>query len=355
MLSALYNFIARSIVVYQSGVKHVVGDNGWSWAVSIVLLVMTVRLILVPLFVKQIKTQRTMQLMQPKIKELREKYKNDKQKMNEEMIKLQREHGNPLLGCLPMFLQIPIFLSLYRVMNGFEPKGGTITPQNHPGAVLLHSAYYYPNHRNGLSVEQASKIADAKIFGASIASSLRSSERVFSLLDGSKTGTYVVCIVLIIVMMVTTFLTQKQIIGRNGPVQDPNQAMTQKLLLYVSPVALGFFGIRVAVGGLLYWFTTNLWSLAQQFFVIRRMPPVIAPGAAGAPAVALTKSPGGGGLRGTKKQLPATTTAEPARLVQQRAVPDPAGSGAAGPGGANRPPRGGGGARKKKGRKGGRR
>jgi YidC/Oxa1 family membrane protein insertase len=348
----LYNFIARAIVVIQSGIKHVIGNNGWSYAVSIILLVMAVRLVLVPIFVKQIKTQRTMQLMQPKIKELREKYKNDKQKMNEEMIKLQREHGNPLLGCLPTLLQIPLFLSLYRVMNGFAPKTGTLSAAQRAVAVNIPGKdAYYPTHLNGLTPTEAFRIADAKIFGASIAGSLRSSDKVFELLGSSRTSTTILCIILIIIMMVTTFLTQKQIMGRSGAALDPNQAMTQKLLLYFSPLALGVFGIRIAIGGLLYWFTTNLWSLAQQFIVIRRMPPVIAPGASGAAAVAAKPTgPKPGGLfGGAKKALPAAVEPPP-RLVQQRAVPE----GGSGPTGPSRPPRGGSASKRKKNRRGGR-
>jgi len=83
VLNPIYNFVARAVVEIHSVLRHIVGDNGWAWALSIVVLIIGVRLVLFPLFVKQIKSQRQMQIMQPKIKELREKHKNDKQKMNE--------------------------------------------------------------------------------------------------------------------------------------------------------------------------------------------------------------------------------------------------------------------------------
>jgi YidC/Oxa1 family membrane protein insertase len=356
VLNPLYDFVARAIVVIHSGIRHVVGDNGWAWALSIVILVAAVRLVLVPLFVKQIKTQRTMQVMQPKIKELKEKYKNDKQKMNEEMIKLQREHGNPLLGCLPTVLQIPLFLSLYRVMNGFSPKEKTLTAAQK--AIAAVHGGYYPTHLNGLSVNQADQIAHAKIFGASLATSLLSKASVLHLLGSNGASTKVIAIVLIIVMMGTTYITQRQIIGRNGPASDANQAMTQKLLLYVSPLALGVFGIRISIGGLLYWFTTNFWSMAQQFIVIRRMPPVVAAGAGGAAGSAASR-PGGpaAGPSAAKVKLkkgePEPEPLPPPRLIQQRAVTEgvPAGTRPTKPPPPNRP---GSNSKKRKNRRGGR-
>lgn len=361
-LSPLYNFVARAIVVLRGGLKQVVGDNGWAWALAIVVLVAAVRLILVPLFVKQIKTQRTMQVMQPKIKELREKHKNDKQKMNEEMIKLQREHGNPLLGCLPMVLQIPLFLALYRVMNGFSPKTSGLTPMQLQEQ-MTHGGYY-PTHLNGLSVDQADQIAHAKIFGASLATSLLSPKKVLDLVGGDVVGTKVVSIALILIMVVTIYITQRQIMGRNGAPTDPTQATTQKLLLYASPLFLGVFGLHTSIGGLLYWFTTNIWSMGQQFLVIRRMPPMIpdaGSGAAGSPGGTRPGGPAAGPNNGptkTKTSLrkqPAALPPDPVpsqRLVQQR-VTDGAGGARPpkGPTGANR---GGSSSKRRKSRRGGR-
>ncbi len=356
-LSWLYNFVARAIVVLDSGIRHVVGDNGYAWALSIIVLVAAVRLVLVPLFVRQIKMQRSMQVMQPKIKELKEKYKNDKQKLNAEMIKLQKEHGNPILGCLPVLLQIPLFISLYRVMNGFAPKVTGLTSAQK--AVAAMHGGYYPVHFNGLSIDQADKIAHAKIFGASLATSLLSSKHTLGLVGGNEFGTRVVAIVLIVIMVVTIYLTQKQIIGRNGLPADPTQAMTQKLMLYGSPIGLAVFGLHYSVGGLLYWFTTNLWSLGQQFIVIRRMPPALGgsgvlPATAGsAPAGGTGGSGGAGGL--LAKRRPKTPPPAPApapRLVQQRTVSETGPASGSAPSGTGR---GGAASRRKKSRRGGRR
>jgi YidC/Oxa1 family membrane protein insertase len=352
VLNPIYDFVARAVVDIHSVLVHIVGTNGWSWALSIILLVMAVRLVLFPLFVKQIKSQRQMQIMQPKIKAIKEKYKNDKQKQNEEMIKLQREHGNPLLGCLPVLVQIPLFFSIFRVMNGFAPKTGKLSPAQTAQAITTPDGrLYYPTHLNGLSPHTAYQIANAKIFGASLASSLTSSKKALELMASSANATKILCVVLIIVMMGSTYITQRQIIGRNGPATDPQAAMTQKLLLYVSPLFLGIFGFRFSIGVLLYWFTTNFWSMGQQFFVIRRMPPVIAADASG--AVATPPPAVGTGRRPRPSRRPPAAPAAPPppqRLVQQRAVPDGPDS-RTGPSGGTRPPQ----RRKKGGRRGGRR
>ena len=345
MLNPIYNFVARAVVEIHGVLKHIVGNNGWAWALSIVLLVMGFRLVLFPLFVKQIKSQRQMQIMQPKIKELREKHKNDKQKMNEEMLKLQREHGNPLLGCLPILVQIPLFFSIFRVMNGFAPKTGHLTDAQAKLAILTPDGQkYYPTHLNGLTPETAYQVANAKIFGASIASSFTSSKKALELMTSSATATKVLCVILILIMMATTYITQRQIIGRNGPATDPQTALTQKVLLYVSPLLLGGFGFRFSIGVLLYWFTTNLWSMGQQFFVIRRMPPVVPLTPAGAtppPAPHVPKPKAERrSLLGRSAPVPTPPAATtPQRLVQQR------------PADSTRP----GQQRKKKGRRGGRR
>src|SRR5215467_15850593 len=103
------------------GSGHWLGTD-WPWILSIVFLVITVRVILFPIFVKQIRSQRAMQALQPKLKELQTKHKGDQQTLREEMMKLyQTEKVNPLMGCLPMFLQIPVFLGLFHVLRYINP------------------------------------------------------------------------------------------------------------------------------------------------------------------------------------------------------------------------------------------
>jgi YidC/Oxa1 family membrane protein insertase len=260
VLNPLYNLVARAVVTFHSGLRHVFGNGGWSWALSIVLLTMTVRFVLVPLFVKQIKAQRTMQLMQPKIKEIKEKYKNDKTRQNQEIMRLQKEHGNPLLGCLPIVVQIPLFLALYHVLNGFAPKHSYLP--------------YIPKAANGLSYATAESVAKAKIFGVSLSASFFSSKNLLKLVHSDPGSTKVLAVVLIVIMMVSTFVTQRQIFGRNSANLDSSQMTQQRMLLYLSPLLLGVFGFRMPIGVLIYWFTTNAWSMVQQYVVLRRMAPL---------------------------------------------------------------------------------
>ncbi|MDT3444140.1 MULTISPECIES: membrane protein insertase YidC [unclassified Pseudofrankia] len=262
MLDPLYHLAANAIVFFHKGFGPIFGqDSFFAWAFSVVLLVVCVRILIFPLFVKQVKSQRTMQLMQPRIKEIREKYGHDKQVMQQKMMELQKEHGNPLLGCLPIFLQIPLFLALFHVFTHLSPMN-----EGDGGALIWRP-------RVGLSADQVEQIASAKVFGISLATSFTSKQSLLDFLHANGTNVKIVAVVLIVLMGATTFFTQRQIMSRTGPV-DPQQAMVQKVLLYGSPVMLAIFGFRFPIAVLIYWLTTNLWSMAQQFYVIKRMPPM---------------------------------------------------------------------------------
>ena len=236
--------------------------SGWAWGGSIVLLTISVRVILFPLFVKQIKSQRRMQELAPKVKELQAKHKGDRETLNVELMKLYKDHGtNPISGCLPLILQLPIFFALFRVMNELRPhKDGS-----------FHGKY-------GLSDELVRQAAHAKVFGAPISAAFKSGPTLLQQLDGNATTVKIVSALMIITMGATTFLTQRQMMARTGPAADPQQAQVQKIMLYVLPFSFAIFGFSFPVGVLLYWLTTNVWSMGQQRYVIARMPPVV-PGA----------------------------------------------------------------------------
>ncbi len=260
MLDPLYHLAANAIVFFHKGFGPIFGDESFfAWAFSVVLLVVCVRIVIFPLFVKQVKSQRTMQMMQPRIKEIKEKYGHDKPRMQQEIMELQREHGNPLLGCLPIVLQIPLFISLFHVFNSLKPA-------------TVHGKYVFVP-RVGLTADQVQSIATAKLWGVSLSTALTSKSSIVHFLQADSAHIKIVAVVLILLMGATTFFTQKQIIGRAGSV-DPQQQMIQKVMLYGSPLTLAVFGFRFPIAVLLYWLTTNLWSMGQQFFVIRRMPPV---------------------------------------------------------------------------------
>jgi YidC/Oxa1 family membrane protein insertase len=235
--------------------------GGITWALSIVFLVVTLRIILFPLFVKQIKSQRAMQEIQPEIQKLRKQYGADRQGMAVAQQQLFKERGvNPLAGCLPILPQIPIFFALFHVLRRLAP-----------GKEGLYS----------WSTELTQQAAVADLFGAPISSQFFMSGSKLELLElpgVSQTGIRIVAFVLVVIMCATTYFTQKQIMKRSGPVEG-QAAMVQKFLLYVMPASLFVSGFFFPIGVLLYWMSNNLWTLGQQFFVLRRMPP---PGSAAA-------------------------------------------------------------------------
>jgi YidC/Oxa1 family membrane protein insertase len=266
------------------------GTGGLSWALSIGMLVITIRVLLFRFTIKTVHNQRKMQEMQPKISALREKYKNDRQTLSQEMMKLQREEGfNPVAGCLPILLQAPIFISLFHVLR----LVGT------DRAHFLHDEYHWTG-------DEVSSAGAAKLFGAPIAAAFRTASQFP---NANQAATHVVAMILIICMCLATYITQRQIMARSGQVLDGQQAMIQKLLLYGMPISLFVSGFLFPIGVLLYWFTNNLWTMGQQFYILKKMPP---PGAKKdtAPseaAKALAPKPGQKPVRPQRR--PAGTTA----------------------------------------------
>ena len=230
---------------------------GITWALSIMFLVVTVRLILFPLFVKQVKSQRAMQELQPEIQKLRKQYGSDRQGMSQAIMALQKERGvNPLAGCLPILPQIPVFLSLFHVLRRLAP-----------GVPGLYS----------WSDELTDQAAKAELFGAPISSSFNMTgakeEAILALPGVTYADIRTVALTLIVIMCITTFTTQRQIMKRSGPVEG-QAAMVQRLMLYGMPLSLFVTGFFFPIGVLLYWTTNNLWTLGQQFFILRKLPPV---------------------------------------------------------------------------------
>jgi len=245
--------------------------SGITWALSIVFLVVTIRVLLFRLFVKQVKSQRAMQEIQPEIQKLRKQYGSDKQGFSQAMMALQKERGvNPLAGCLPILPQIPVFISLFHVLRRLAP-----------GKEGLYS----------WSDELTQQASIAKLFGAPISASFNMTEPkrtdVLDASGASEGNVRLVAIALIVIMCLTTFFTQKQIQKRSGPVEG-QAAMVQKLLLYGMPLSLFVSGFFFPIGVLLYWFTNNLWTLGQQFYILKKLPP---PGSPGALAKAAAEKP----------------------------------------------------------------
>ena len=279
---------------------------GLTWALSIVFLVITVRILLFRLFVKQVRSQRAMQELQPEIAKLKKQYGSDRQGMAQAMSALQKERGvNPLAGCLPILPQIPVFIGLLHVLRRLRP-----------GAQGLY----------GWDATLTDQAASAQVFGAPISSAfiMPGGVKTDSILDlpGVELSTIrIVTTILIVVMCLTTFFTQKQIMSRSGPVEG-QAALIQKLLLYGMPIGLFVSSFFFPLGVLMYWFVNNLWTLGQQFYILRKLPP---PGSAGALAKAeaerpkidpreLAPKPGAKPVRGPKGRTPIVNAATAANL-----------------------------------------
>jgi len=243
----LFDLVSGIILVIHQGLTSI-GFNpngGWAWGLSIVGLVVIIRIALIPLFVRQIRASRNMQVLQPKIREIQKKYKNDRERQSQELMKLYKETGtNPLSSCLPILLQAPFFLALFQVLNGIangHPKG------------LLDAA-------------DVASAQQAKIFGAPISAKFIGSDSM---------TVKIVTVVMILLMSLSQFITQRQLMLKNLPADAAKNnpyLQQQKILMYVFPIMFAVFGVNFPVGVLLYWLVSNAWTMGQQFYVIRRNP-----------------------------------------------------------------------------------
>jgi YidC/Oxa1 family membrane protein insertase len=254
ILDPLYNLVSGVIIFFHRLLKPIFGyDSGVTWSLSIVGLVILIRIILIPLFVKQIKSQRALTALQPQMKAIQAKYKDDRQKQSEEMMKLYKEHKtNPLASCFPILAQAPIFFALFTVLNGIAAK----TDEGVPAPIA----------RGFLKGEYLDSAAQATFFGAKISQSF---------LGSPDTNVKIVTVILIFIMSATTFTTQRQLMVKGMPKMDSSNNMMlqqQKIMLYLFPVIFAVSGVNFPVGVLIYWSTTNFWTWGQQFYVIKRNP-----------------------------------------------------------------------------------
>jgi YidC/Oxa1 family membrane protein insertase len=246
-----------------------VGTN-WSWTLSIIFLVITARLLLFRLFIKQVHYTRNMQKMQPKIQKLREKHKNDRAELNRQMMKLQQDEGfNPISGCLPMFLQIPVFLGLFHVLRHLSNSVDLC--QQHSTAPIL-SLYTFTN-------SETCSAAQARIFKTPLAASFHDSGTVIRQLGGDPSSARIVLIILLVISAVATLVTQLMVRASATTTPEGTAATIQRLMMWVIPLGVLASGLlfNFPLGVLLYWFTSNLWTLGQQAYIIRYHPPVEEP------------------------------------------------------------------------------
>ena len=252
-LNPIYEAVAWVLTKIYNFLSPIFGTtSGWTWALSIVILVVLMRLIMVPLFVKQMHTTRAMSALAPQMQALRKKYKNDKQTLQQETMKLYQQAGvNPLMGCLPVVLQLPMFFALYSVLKAIaEWKPGQPT-------------------KYGLPLPMVQSAQHAKILGATVADK-------FLFTKGLNVPLHAKAVILLAVLisMTTTFLTVRQSMKRGMmPAASPDNPMgqSQKYMMYIMPF-FALSGLYWPFGLVLYWVTTNCWTLMQQWVLFRRFP-----------------------------------------------------------------------------------
>jgi len=245
----LYFAISAVLVGWYRLFTDVLGldeSGALAWVLAIIGLTVVVRTALIPLFVKQIRSGRDVQLLQPRVRELQERFRDDPQRLAMETKELYREAGtNPFGSCLPLLIQMPVFLALFRLLN--KAADGT-------GHGLLTDTL-------------ATRFGDARLFGEVPISAS------FLHADG-RLGVQLVAAALVLAMTATTFLTQRHLMTRNMPedaLTGP-YARQQRTLLYVLPVVFAIGGVAFPIGVLVYWTTSNLWTMAQQLYVIHHDP-----------------------------------------------------------------------------------
>jgi YidC/Oxa1 family membrane protein insertase len=260
ILNPLFEAVAWVMMQIHAGLSHPFGAaSGVTWALSIIILVVLMRLVMVPLFIKQRNSMQKMQSHMPQLAELRKKYKNDKQRLNEETMKFYKENGiNPLGGCLPLLAQLPVFWSLFNVLKAIADWT--------PG----HTPSY------GLTVPVVESAREARIFGISLYDQF-----LHPAADESLRSRLLI-VVFVLISAGTTFLTMRQSQKRgmlNQTPPDPDQpgaaaaqAMS-KNMMYIAPF-FALTGLYWQFGLVLYWVTTNVWTLGQQHFLFRSLPVV---------------------------------------------------------------------------------
>lgn len=263
MLNFIYYPVSAILWFWHKAFGYVLGpDNGIAWALAVVFLVFTLRALLYKPFVGQVRSMRKMQEFAPEVQKLKAKYGDDRQKMNAELQKLQAQHGvNPLGGCLPVLVQIPVFIGLFHVLRSFNRP--FLSPED--------------NARTGNYVFSAADVQSflqAKLFGVPLSSYITEPAELLSRYgDITRWEIGVVAVPLTIVAGVLTHLTARHSVARQTETQaaNPQAVMMNKVMLYLFPLGVVAGGPFFPLAILLYWLSNNLWTLGQQHVVYKRI------------------------------------------------------------------------------------
>jgi YidC/Oxa1 family membrane protein insertase len=273
-----------------------------NWGLSIIVLTVLIRLVLLPLGVKQIRSMQNMQIIQPKVKQIQQKYKGNKQKQQEEIMQLYREHGvNPFSGCWPVLLQFPILIAMYSVVRfpqypvhipadsalyevvttqipeppgGFQssadlPDGTELVTQDDERVWLVPAAP--PTGTDFLGTNLLCSAQQAGSGTAEVRSrfTVEGHPVVYQLHCGDSIPARIPYYLFAAAMFATTYLQQRQMQKASPPGASSQQ---QQALLRIMPLAFGVFGFFFPVGLVLYWTTSNAWQIGQQYFMLKTRP-----------------------------------------------------------------------------------
>jgi YidC/Oxa1 family membrane protein insertase len=254
VLNFIYYPVSAIMWFWHKAFGYVFGEaSGIAWALSVVFLVFTLRAILYKPFVHQVRSMRKMQEFAPEMQKLKAKYGNDKQKLAAEMQKLQSQQGvNPLGGCLPVLVQVPVFIGLFHVLREFEP-GKT-------------ENYIF-------DASEVESFNAASLFGAKLGAWVTMGADELAALGTSITSMLIVMIPLMIAAGVFTHITARHSVARQTEAQvaNPQTEIMNKLMLYVFPIGVVVGAPFLPLAVLIYWVANNLWTLGQQYVVYKKI------------------------------------------------------------------------------------
>ncbi|CDP87276.1 MULTISPECIES: membrane protein insertase YidC [Mycolicibacterium] len=264
-LDIIYYPVSAIMWVWYKAFAFLLGpENFFAWALSVMFLVFTLRAILYKPFVKQIRTTRQMQELQPQIKALQKKYGKDRQRMALEMQKLQREHGfNPILGCLPMLAQVPVFLGLYHVLMSFNR---TQTGIGRLG-LSVEENRSLPNYV--FSATDVGHFLDANLFGAPLGATMIQQHGLEAFTEFNRLSVVLVGVPIMILAGIATHFNSRASVARQSveAAANPQTAMMNKLALYVFPLGVVVGGPFLPLAVIIYWLSNNIWTYGQQHYV----------------------------------------------------------------------------------------
>jgi YidC/Oxa1 family membrane protein insertase len=238
--------ILQPLIDVANGVLQFFHDSaGLSWGMSIIALTVVTRALLIPLTYKQLKGMRAMQALQPQIKELQEKFKNDKQRMQQEMMRFYKENKvNPLASCLPLLAQLPVFITLFYVLRHELPPDMGCPEAGHCAAYGAEFLFIHD-------------------------------------LTGKAEGGELIAL---LILYVGTQLA-------SGAVMAVTADKSQRMMMFLLPLVFVPFILKFPAGLILYWITTNFWTIGQQLAIKRIIPPPVVATPEGAAAIAAAKPP----------------------------------------------------------------